>query len=226
MPFLGRTQRRIRRHLPWVNKAPVQWVFSDRYDLDLRFPTADALRAQRLLSFIEREGILRSGDLHRARRVAMSHLLRVHHVDYLRSLETAEGISRVFGIPVDPAMVDELLLWQRAMVGGTMLSARLALRDGITLFNLGGGLHHARADRGQGYCLFNDIAIAIHFLRRRWLFGERVLVVDLRGGLLRGHMHRAGAGGDRRSLPRPDQARTPAARRPIPARARVLPRGS
>ena len=179
MPLLGRTQRRIRRHLPWVNKAPVQWVFSDRYDLDLRFPTADALRAQRLLSFIEREGILRSGDLHRARRVAMSHLLRVHDVDYLRSLETAEGISRVFGIPVDAAMVDELLLWQRAMVGGTMLSARLALRDGITLFNLGGGLHHARADRGQGYCLFNDVAIAIHFLRRRWLFGERVLVVDL-----------------------------------------------
>ena len=131
------------------------------------------------MSFLEREGILARGGLHRARRTAMSHLLRVHDVDYLRSLETPEGISRVFGVPVEADQVDELLLWQRAMVGGTMLSARLALRDGITLFNLGGGLHHARADRGQGYCLFNDVAVAIEFLRRRWLFGERILVVDL-----------------------------------------------
>ena len=35
------------------------------------------------------------------------------------------------------------------------------------------------ADRGQGYCLFNDVAVAIEFLRRRWLFRERILVVDL-----------------------------------------------
>jgi acetoin utilization deacetylase AcuC-like enzyme len=162
-----------------VNKAPVQWVYSDRYNLDLSFPTADALRSQRLLSYLEREGILRSGDLHRARRTAMSHLLSVHGLEYMRSLETAEGIGRVFGVPVQQGQVDELLLWQRAMVGGTMLSARLALRDGITLFNLGGGLHHARADRGSGYCLFNDVAVAIHFLRRRWVFKERILVVDL-----------------------------------------------
>jgi acetoin utilization deacetylase AcuC-like enzyme len=162
-----------------VNKAPVQWVYSDRYNLDLSFPTADALRSQRLLSYLEREGILRSGDLHRARRTSMGHLLRVHDIEYLRKLETAEGVGRVFGVPIQPAQVDELLLWQRAMVGGTILSARLALRDGITLFNLGGGLHHARPDRGQGYCLFNDVAVAVEFLRRRWLFRERILVVDL-----------------------------------------------
>ena len=171
--------RRIRRNLPWVSQSRVQWVYSDRYNLDMSFPTADALRSQRLVSYLEREGILRSGDLHRARRTTMRHLLRVHDLNYLRSLETAKGISRVLGMPIDQGQIDELLLWQRAMVGGTMLAARLALRDGITLVNLGGGLHHARADRGQGYCLFNDVAVAIHFLRGRWLFHERILVVDL-----------------------------------------------
>lgn len=176
---LGRAQRRVRRRLPWANRSRVQWVYSDRYNLDLSFPTADALRSQRLLSFLEREGILRSGDLHRARRTSMNHLLRVHDLEYLRRLETAEGIGRVFGVPIEGGQVDDLLLWQRAMVGGTILAARLALRDGRTLFNLGGGLHHAQADRGQGYCLFNDVAVAIAFLRRRWIFQERVLVVDL-----------------------------------------------
>lgn len=176
---MGRLQRRLRRSLPWTSRSPVQWVYSDRYNLDLSFPTADALRSQRLLSYLEREGILRSGDLHRARRTSMNHLLRVHDVEYLRSLETAEGLSRVFGVPVENGQVDQLLLWQRAMVGGTILGARLALRDGRVLFNLGGGLHHAQAGRGQGYCLFNDIAVAIAFLRRRWLFQEKILVVDL-----------------------------------------------
>jgi acetoin utilization deacetylase AcuC-like enzyme len=179
MPFLGRTLRRIRRRLPWVSKAPVQWVYSTRYRLDHTFPTADTLRCQRLVSYLEREGILRSGDLHRARRTTMRNLLAVHDLNYLRSLETAEGVSRVFGMPVEQGRVDDLLLWQRSMVGGTLLAARLALRDGITLVNLGGGLHHARADRGQGYCLFNDVAVAVHFLRRRWHFQERILVVDL-----------------------------------------------
>jgi len=179
LPRLGRTLRRVRRNVPWIDPDRVQWVYSDRYNLDLSFPTADALRSQRLLSYLEREGILRSGDLHRARRTSMGHILRVHDLDYLRSLETAEGISRIFGLPVEQGRVDDFLLWQRAMVGGTMLAARLALRDGRTLFNLGGGLHHARADRGQGYCLFNDVAIAVHFLRRRWHFRAPVLVVDL-----------------------------------------------
>ena len=61
--------------------------------------------------------------------------------------------------------------------GGTLLAARHALADGVGL-HLGGGFHHAFADHGEGFCLLNDVAVAVtHLLdRERW---TRALVVDL-----------------------------------------------
>lgn len=62
-------------------------------------------------------------------------------------------------------------------VGGTVLAARLALEDGVGV-NCGGGSHHAFADHGEGFCLLNDIAVAIKrlFKERRI---KRALVIDL-----------------------------------------------
>lgn len=156
----------------------VHWVHSRRYGVDLDSPLVDRRRGQRVLSLLDGEGILRRGELHRTRRVSLRKLLRVHDPDYLRSLESAEGLSRALGHRVDESEVDEFLLAQRAMVGGTVLASRLALRDGRVLFNLGGGLHHAMPDRGQGFCLFHDVAVAVRHLRKRGFDGP-VLVVDL-----------------------------------------------
>ena len=63
------------------------------------------------------------------------------------------------------------------MVGGTILAARLALARGIAV-NLGGGLHHAYADHGERFCLWNDVAVAVRELREGG-FAAPVLVVDL-----------------------------------------------
>jgi len=170
--------RRILARLTGRRAGPVEWVHSRRYAIDLDSPLVDRRRGQRVLTLLDREGILRRGSLHRTRRVSLRKLLRVHDADYLRSLESAEGLSRALGHPIDPSEVDEFLLAQRAMVGGTVLASRLALRDGTVLFNLGGGLHHALPDRGQGFCLFHDVAVAIRNLRRRNFTG-RILIVDL-----------------------------------------------
>jgi len=64
-----------------------------------------------------------------------------------------------------------------ASTGGTLAAARAALREGIA-GNLAGGTHHAFADRGEGYCVFNDIAVASLALLREGLV-RRVGVVDL-----------------------------------------------
>src|SRR5258708_17795986 len=64
------------------------------------------------------------------------------------------------------------------MVGGTELASRLALASGRIAGNLGGGLHHAFADRGERFCIFNDVAVAVAELRAGG-FGGSVLVVDL-----------------------------------------------
>ena len=170
--------RRLLSALSLRRGGPVQWVHSRRYAVDLDAPIVDRRRAQRVLTQLDREGILRGGDLHRTRRVSLRKLLGVHDPDYLASLESADGLSRALGHRVDASQVDEFLLAQRAMVGGTVLAARLALRDRRVLFNLGGGLHHAMPDRGQGFCLFHDVAVAIRHLRKRGFEGN-VLVVDL-----------------------------------------------
>ena len=64
------------------------------------------------------------------------------------------------------------------MAGGTIQATRLALRTGGVAVHLGGGFHHAMPDAGLGFCVFNDVAVAIRRLRGRG-FAEPVLVVDL-----------------------------------------------
>lgn len=88
-----------------------------------------------------------------------SALLRVHTADYLHrirtgALDAAEAVK--LGLPAGEA----LLTRSRLEVAGTLAATRAALTDGIAC-NLAGGTHHAFADRGLGYCVLNDVAIAI-----------------------------------------------------------------
>ena len=70
-------------------------------------------------------------------------------------------------------------LWERSRLaaGGTLLAARLALEEGIA-GNLAGGTHHAFADHAEGFCVINDVAIAIAKLRSEGMI-RRAAVVDL-----------------------------------------------
>jgi acetoin utilization deacetylase AcuC-like enzyme len=80
--------------------------------------------------------------------------------------------ERGLGLPWSRALVERA----RRSVGGTAAAARHAL-DHDEAMNLGGGTHHAGRDFARGYCLFNDVAVAIAALRREGL-AERMLVVD------------------------------------------------
>ena len=80
---------------------------------------------------------------------------------------------RRLGLPLSAPLVRR----GRAAVGGTVLTGRLALAHGLAC-NTAGGSHHAFADHGAGFCLFNDVAVAIRVLRQEGLI-ERALVVDL-----------------------------------------------
>jgi acetoin utilization deacetylase AcuC-like enzyme len=61
--------------------------------------------------------------------------------------------------------------------GGTLITARSALEDGVAV-HLGGGFHHAYAGHGEGFCLYNDIAVAVRALRAEGVV-KRVAVIDL-----------------------------------------------
>jgi acetoin utilization deacetylase AcuC-like enzyme len=100
----------------------------------------------------------------------------VHTADYVeRFVEgrvSAAEIRRL-GFPWSPELVER----SRRAVGGTVAAARAALSR-CTAMNLAGGTHHAFPDHGEGFCVFNDVAIAIRRLRAEGLI-RRAAVIDL-----------------------------------------------
>jgi acetoin utilization deacetylase AcuC-like enzyme len=121
-------------------------------------------------------GVLAPSSLSASAPVSREDLERVHTARYLDALwmgTLSEAEVRRLGFPWS----QELLLRSRASVGGTVGAARAALEEGIS-GNLAGGTHHAFADHGEGYCVFNDIAVAIRVLQAEKRI-ERAVVVDL-----------------------------------------------
>jgi acetoin utilization deacetylase AcuC-like enzyme len=71
-----------------------------------------------------------------------------------------------------------ILEFFRTVTGGTILAAEHVLKKGGIAFNLGGGFHHAQRDRAAGFCLINDVAIAIEKVRLKYDL-SRILIIDL-----------------------------------------------
>ncbi|GAA4383270.1 histone deacetylase [Hymenobacter koreensis] len=150
---------------------------SERYTLDLptghRFPIAkyELIREQLLW-----QGIAPPEDFYDPGLCREEDVLRVHTAEYwhkVRDLRLSPAEVRRLGLPQSPRLVQRSL----CSSAGTLEAARHALRDGVAL-NLAGGTHHAFADRGEGFCVLNDIAIAAAYLLHHGL-ARQVLVVDL-----------------------------------------------
>ncbi|GAB2944148.1 histone deacetylase [Hymenobacter coalescens] len=150
---------------------------SDRYSIHLpaghRFPIAkyELIREQLLW-----QGIATPADVYDPGFCAEEDILRVHTAEYwskVKELRLSPAEVRRLGLPQSPELVRRSL----SSSAGTVQSARHALRDGIGL-NLAGGTHHAFADRGEGFCVLNDIAIGAAHLLHHGL-ARQVLIVDL-----------------------------------------------
>lgn len=85
----------------------------------------------------------------------------------------SEKEMRRIGFPWTP----QLVLRSRYSVGGTICAGRAALEDNFSA-NLAGGTHHAHADHGEGYCVFNDVAVAVRVLQKEGRI-SRAVVLDL-----------------------------------------------
>ncbi|MCB2377256.1 histone deacetylase [Hymenobacter sp. BT635] len=150
---------------------------SERYTLELpaghRFPIAkyELIRGQLLW-----QGIAPLPDFYDPGLCAEEDVLRVHTGEYWRKVrdqQLSAAEVRRLGLPQS----ERLVLRSLSSSAGTVQSARRALHDGVAL-NLAGGTHHAFADRGEGFCVLNDIAIAAAHLLHHGL-ARQVLVVDL-----------------------------------------------
>lgn len=157
--------------------------YADRFVLPLppghRFPMVKYARVrERCLA----EGVLSPGDLAEPDAAPWEELALVHRPEYLervREGRLSAAEQRRIGFPWSPEMVER----SRRSAGGTIGAARAALADAAArgwgvAANLAGGTHHAHAAHGEGFCVFNDAAVATRVLQREGAV-RRVAVVDL-----------------------------------------------
>jgi acetoin utilization deacetylase AcuC-like enzyme len=150
--------------------------YSDTFAFPLpgkhRFPLG---KYGQLRQAVEAAGLVPPQELLISEPASDEQLLRAHDADYLQRVSggqlTAQEIRRI-GLPWSP----ELVVRARHSTGGTVAACRAALEEGIAV-NLAGGTHHASHDRGQGYCLFNDLIVAARTMQAEGL-SRGALIVD------------------------------------------------
>ncbi len=138
-----------------------------------RFPMA---KFGRLMALLLEDGVVTPAQIRVPELAPATWLERAHaraYVEAVLSQTLDAGAVRRIGLPITA----EVARRARAANGGTLLTARLALEHGLAC-NTAGGSHHAFADHGSGFCVFNDVAVAARVLLAEGRI-ERALVVDL-----------------------------------------------
>jgi acetoin utilization deacetylase AcuC-like enzyme len=151
--------------------------YSDHYTIPLpdghRFPMS---KYKLLRDYLVNEKIIDVAELKQSPLASVELLCLAHTPEYVHAVRDGsmkiETIKRI-GFPYSPDLYQRIC----ATVGGAVEAAKSALRDSIA-GNLAGGTHHAHADRGEGYCVFNDIAVATRYLHQNRL-AHRIAIIDL-----------------------------------------------
>lgn len=150
--------------------------YTDQFVLPLpethRFPMQ---KYSLLRQCVLESGLAKPANLHIPHAATDQEILRAHDPAYLRHAEqgelTPQEIRRI-GFPWSPQLIER----SRRSAGATIEACRAALTDGVAI-NLAGGTHHAFRDHGEGYCVFNDSAIAARAMQTEGS-ARRIAIID------------------------------------------------
>ncbi len=165
--------------LQWdaVTDSVLKVAFSPIYKYQLpdghRFPM---IKYELLPEQLLYEGTLQEENFFHPEALSENRILATHtqaYWDALNNLPLERKLERAIGFPVR----DDLVQRGRHIAQGTIDCARYAMQHGVAL-NVAGGTHHAFADHGEGFCVFNDFAIASHALLDDSPI-QRILIIDL-----------------------------------------------
>ena len=139
-----------------------------------RFPMQKyALLPQQLLH----EGIADSADFRTPSKVSLETLCLAHTADYVHKFVHLQ-LSHKEALPIGFVQNQQLVDRELTLVQGTIEAALWALRTAEVGFNIAGGTHHAFSDRGEGFCMLNDQAVAAAYLLAHTTV-KKVLIIDL-----------------------------------------------
>lgn len=154
----------------------MQLFYTDVFVLPLptghRFPMEKYARLRQALLD---SGEFKETNFHLPHAATDKELARAHDLDYIQRVccgQLSEKAQKSIGFPWSEGMVER----SRRSAGATICACRAALADGVSA-NLAGGTHHAFRDRGEGFCVFNDAAVAARAMQAEGR-ANRVLIVD------------------------------------------------
>ena len=140
---------------------------------DHRFPIK---KFGELIKNLKKKNIAKDQNTFEPTEVSKSTLLNVHNEEYINkinNLSLTQDEIRKLGFP----LVSSVRRRSFVATGGTVLASKLAVKNKLAC-NTAGGSHHAFSDQGNGYCVFNDVAVAAKYLKKKYKF-EKILILDL-----------------------------------------------
>lgn len=162
----------------------VPLVYSPKYNITAfgleRLHPFDSRKYRRIHDWLLHQGLRKSRDFLRPRPISHNELLQIHTAEYLRSLGDRHVLAQILEVaPLRylPACLTHLRVLRpmRWATGGTILAAQLALDHGLAI-NLGGGYHHAQANKGSGFCVYADVPLAVKTLHRNNRIASALIV--------------------------------------------------
>ena len=154
---------------------PFKLVYSDDYYLPIGSHVFPAQKYRLIQQQLLKEKVAGPSDFVEPRAASDEDILLVHTPEYVNKLKngTLSPLEEMqLEVPYSPELVRAF--WLAA--GGSTLAAGLALQSSVA-FNIGGGFHHAFADHGEGFCVVNDVAVAIRRMQKDKKI-ERAMTID------------------------------------------------
>jgi len=151
-------------------------IYSPRYHVDIGLHVFPTRKYQLVHARLLEDRVIAAQDVIEPQAAAWDDLALVHTREYLAKIRDgtlAQDDIAQLELPWSSEMVEGF----RLMVGGTIEAARVAVRQRSIVAHIGGGLHHAFPNHGEGFCPFNDVAVAIRVLQHDGL--QRAAVIDL-----------------------------------------------
>src|SRR5579862_8507829 len=149
---------------PRALMLPFKLIYSDDYYLPIGAHVFPAEKYRRIHDRLIETNVAEANDFLTPQPASEEDILLVHTQEYVRKLKTGTLSPREemqLEVPFSPELVGAF--WLAA--GGSILAAQCALKDKIAI-NIGGGFHHAFPDHGEGFCMINDVAVAIRVMQR------------------------------------------------------------
>jgi histone deacetylase 11 len=143
----------------------------------------DAGKFRRIVTWLKRSKTLSEAKIVRPKPATRQHLLLIHTPEYLDSLESPAQLAEIAQFPplaLLPAWLARRQFTEpnRLHVGGSILAGKLALQCGWAV-NIGGGMHHASASSGGGWCVYSDTVLSYQHLRLAYPEAvKRILIID------------------------------------------------